>query len=46
MFLINNDYEKHIVFSKYVSSFEIFKNQLNSSELAFLKTLDFQKLIS
>ena len=44
MFLINNDYEKHIVFSKYVSSFEIFKNQLNSSELAFFKDFGFSKV--
>ncbi len=44
MFLINNNHRKHIVFSKYFGSFENFKNQLNSSELAFFKDFGFSKV--
>ena len=44
MFFINNNHRKHIVFSKYFSSFENFKNQLNSSELAFFKDFGFSKV--
>lgn len=44
MFLINNNHRKHIVFSKYVSSFEDFKNQLNSSQLALFKDFRISKV--